>query len=146
MMKKTLKTICGFILVFAFCCLSITDVNAEKVELLRSGYHHGEVYHNDKLYSYDAYFQMDGKGIRTVISTSAYIARRHDTITVQFNTYNHGYNTVSGGFRDIEAKSGTSVSYTVHCSYGDSQVISYNYMHGYVRLYGDSQVNYYLSA
>ena len=129
-----------------FWCTSIADVKAGEVESTRSGYHNGSVTLNGKEYSYDTYFQMDGKGLRTVISTEAYVGRKHDTITVQFNTYNHGYDTVTGGLRNIGARSGTSYSYTVHCSYGDSQVISYNYMHAYVYLYGDSTANYYLSA
>lgn len=145
-MEKLLRIISGILLAITFWCTSISHVNAEEVESTRSGYHNGSVYLNGKQYSYDTYFQMDGKGVRTVISTSAYVGRKHDTITVQFNTYNHGYDTVTGGLRNIPASSGTSYSYTVHCSYGDSQIISYNYMHAYVYLYGDSTANYYLSA
>ncbi len=145
-MRKILKVLCGFIFAIAVCCPSITNVNADEAEFTRSGYHNGSVTLNGKQYSYDTYFQMDGKGVRTVISTSAYIARRHENITVQFNTYNYGYDTQTGGYSYWSPYSGVSYSGTVHCSHGDSQVISYNYMHAYVYLYGDSTVNYYLSA
>lgn len=145
-MKKIFRIVSGVLLAITFWCTSITDVSAEGVESTRSGYHSGDVYLNGKRYSYDTYFQMDGKGIRSMISTSAYIARTHENITVQFNTNNYGYNTVTGGYSYWSSYSGVSYSGTVHCSYGDSQVISYIYMHGYVRLHGDSQVNYHLSA
>ncbi len=145
-MKRIFRILSGILLAITFWCTSSADVNAEELELNRSGYHQGTVYYNGKPYNYDAYFQADGKGIRTVISTSAYVARQHGNITVQFNTYNYGYNTVTGGSTYAAPHVGTSYSSTVHCFYGDSQVISYNYMYGYVYLFGDSTFNYYLSA
>lgn len=114
------------------------EIPAETQGARANGYKAGEFELSGATYKYTA-------GIGTSTTSGAYtmiriddavVGRRHNNLSVTFNTVSSGYQTASGGYKNVTC-TGASYSYYVQYSGGMSDVTGYKSVTGTILIFGD---------
>lgn len=114
------------------------EIPAETQGARANGYKTGTFVLSNKTCEYEA-------GIGASVTLGAYsminvedasVGRRHNNLSVTFNTVSSGYQTATGGYKNVTC-TGASYSYYVQYSGGMSDVIGYKSVTGTILIFGD---------
>ena len=120
MKTKLIKIL--FAVMLAMTCTS-TPVSANYIppeSTNGTGYNTGTVKYNGKNYNWTLSISIGSSyGVKSMISTAAYVQRKHYNLDVKYNTTSHGYITKTGGAASYSAVIGATNSGIVYCGYSD---------------------------